>query len=216
MKALLITTSGLLLTLLMEIAILAFHPAQHAAACTPPPTPTVERLPTIAQRTETANVVVLGTVTAVRGPEVHSRIATVKVESYLKGDEGPEQIEISGFGSRGICLSPIQVGGSYIIFADGDPFSPTLRAHYSPWRDSSSETTGLRGQGNATAAPSTENIQIVLTVVSEGDSAPADGTLPLTGDSQVGELAKLAFALGAVVLLGGGIVLLLRRPRSTF
>ena len=160
------------------IALATIYPGKRAYACTPPPMahqnehstgPDVERLPSIAERTETAEVVLLGTVESVDG--LLPQTAFVKVQFYLKGAEGPDLVEIRGFGPSSLCLSPIQVGVTLIFFADGDPYSP-MYVHYSPWRDSDGNTTGFKGQFNGAAPGTVENIQEVHAEANQESVAP--------------------------------------------
>ena len=144
-----------LVALISGAGLFTVFPTRHAEACTPVPSEWQWTRPSLAENLETAEVVLVGTVTGARGPETYNRIATIEVERYLKG-RGPETVEIVGYGSGGLCLSEVQVGGRYIFFAAGNP-QEQMRAHYGPWRKPSGEL-GLRGQSNAIASPAEANI----------------------------------------------------------
>ena len=92
-----------------------------AYACTPPP----GGLPnyTIADRVERAPIVLEGSVVEIfdTGGGQY-QIAIVEVAAYYKGN-GPAQVAIANFGAGSLCLSTIQVGGPYLIYADGDDAS---------------------------------------------------------------------------------------------
>lgn len=169
--------------LLTAAAAIAVYPASRTAACTSPPmeyqrgyiqaSSYVDRKPNIAERTETADIVVLGTVTEVLGPEFTLQTAMIEVDSYLKGDAGPRQVEIRGFGRPSLCKSSIPAAGtSVIVFASGDPYSP-MSAHYSPWRNSSGDITTYRGHNNAVAQASAENIQKVSAAADQPQARPS-------------------------------------------
>ena len=186
----------LILPLLLVAALIAAHQPGRAHACTPPPMESqrdvypnstlVDRLPTVEQSAETAEIVFLGTVTEITDPYVGT--ATVSVDFYLKAAGGPAQVEIGVFGSPSLCMSPVEVGGYAIFFAEGDPFSGSLNAHYSPWRDAAGEITPYRGQFNATASATAENVQIVADVAGQDPVLPGPAAATVTVTLVLAEL----------------------------
>ena len=207
-----------LILLAASMLVVVYH-APSAQACTPPPKPVVERLPTVAERTETADVVILGTVLAVQGPP-YMLTATVEVQSYLKGDPGPQLLEIGVFGEPSLCMSRVQKDATYIIFAQGQPLTGHLEAHYSPWRNLSGENTGITGQFNSTAAPTPENIQEASAAAGQEPvpplvptDIPAEPSLPVTGGPDMRGLARLTLLLG-ILAIAGGVMSLLLAPQA--
>ena len=175
----------IILPLLLIAALIATHQPERVQACTPPPKESqrasypdrvlVDRLPTLMQRAETAEIIFVGTVTELSGT-VFTWTVTVSVDFYLKATGGPGQVEIGVFGQSSICLSPVQVGDYAIFFAQGDPFSGSLKAHYSPWRDAAGNITDFGGQFNATATATADNIQTVTDIAGQEPVPP-----PATG-----------------------------------
>jgi hypothetical protein len=188
----------LLLVLIMALVLTTIQPLRNADACTQPPPNLHVRPPTLAERTETAPYVLLGTAIGIGNYQSDGRIATVKVEAYLKGAAGPQEVKIDGFGGGALCLSgigsfhdgtPIIPQGTLIIFAEGDP-NGRMHAHYSPWRDAAGAPTRIKGDSNATVPASPEILRAVTAAVARGAGAtpwpiivtvtpiptPADGT----------------------------------------
>ena len=187
----------LILPLLLVAALIATHQPGRAHACTPPPMESqrdsypnstlVDRLPTVEQRAETAEIVLVGTVTELTDPQFYGT-ATVSVDFYLKAAGGPAEVEIGVFGSPSLCMSPVEVGGLAIFFAEGEPFSGSLSAHYSPWRDAAGEITPYRGQFNATASATAENVQIVADVAGQDPVLPGLAATTVTVTLVLAEL----------------------------
>jgi hypothetical protein len=92
-----------------------------AIACTPPAGGPI-RL-SVADRTISAPVVLVGTVTSVDdspgGPNF-LQTATVEVEDYIKGD-GPAEVKIGNFGHSSLCMTSVRAGQRAIFFARGEP-----------------------------------------------------------------------------------------------
>lgn len=102
--------------LILVLAHIFLASPPMALACTQPP----GGLPnyTLAERAQMAPIIIEGTVTAIEGDPTQ-QTAIVEVSRYLKGS-GPAVVAISRFGSPALCLSPIGIGGPYIIMAQGD------------------------------------------------------------------------------------------------
>jgi hypothetical protein len=102
----------------------------EAYACTPPPGGLPEY--SASDRAQAAEIVVVGTVLEIENdlnqPSQLSQAVTVEVEQYLKG-RGPGIVDIRGYGSTAVCLTPVQVGDHRIFYATGDP-DMELVAHY--------------------------------------------------------------------------------------
>ena len=116
--------------LFLAAFILGLLPASPVHACTQPPDGHIESSTT--ERTLSAEVVLLGEITAVRNAAsgAPGEVADVLVEQYLKGAGGPAILVIRGFGSTALCRSPVRVGQHWIIYADGAPESGELRVNY--------------------------------------------------------------------------------------
>jgi len=106
------------LALCMAAALLCVAP-RPAYACTPPP----GGLPvyTPAERALSAEIVLVGTVTAVSdGPStIPGSTATIAVERYLKG-AGAETLIVSGYGPSSLCRSQVEAGQRWIFYIVGD------------------------------------------------------------------------------------------------
>jgi hypothetical protein len=76
---------------------------------------------TLQEHVDTADLIVIGTVTDEIGGDPYEGEFTIQVESYLKG-EGPDVILIIGFGSGvGDCGDQILVGERWVFLVDGNP-----------------------------------------------------------------------------------------------
>jgi hypothetical protein len=151
------------------------------------------RFPTVGERTQTAEVVLVGTVVSLEGDQPYNQVAVVDVESYLKGGGEAGQVQISGFGEPSLCKSRVVAGQRYIFFANGGSGSADLPAHYSPWRNAAREVSG-GGQINAVAIPSDESIAAVLAVSGQTLQTPE------SGDTSLLLFAALAAFVGALAL----------------
>lgn len=96
------------------------------SACEPIPSDTV--MPTLEDHANYANWILVGTV--IGGTENGGVIteAEIEVERYLKG-EGSAIIYIDGFGHGTACLATVNLGDTYIFFAEGN-LSDTFSASY--------------------------------------------------------------------------------------
>lgn len=107
-----------------------FSPKQFVQAeCTLPPDFHIS-LPQ--ERTAGADVVLLGTIGAEQTSDngYPGGAFMVQVEEYLKGTSGTLEVLIQNFGPSENCLSTVQTGQRWLIYADGDPNTALLFVSY--------------------------------------------------------------------------------------
>lgn len=128
------------LTLVILAASALLIEPHPAFACTQPPGGHPRY--SVTQRTQSAQVVLEGRVTAVAGEWYDLRTATVEVYRYFKGAVAPVPgvVTIARFGPSGLCLTDVQVGDHFIVFATGDP-QTGLTAHYMSAFDATAPVT---------------------------------------------------------------------------
>lgn len=145
------------LVVLIVLLLLAVPAPAHACTATPPG----QEPPTIARRVESADVVLLGTVTEVLNEPSFESSTVVQVAQYFKG-AGSDHVEIIGFGESSTCRRTVAVGDRFIFYvqqyADG-----SFHAH---WLTA----------GDAVAFPTTELIKEIEAAVSP--PTPTAATLP--------------------------------------
>lgn len=117
----------LLGTVIISVMFLTIN-SLSVLACSPI-TPQPDTIaPTLEDHTNNANWIMIGTV--IGGIEELGVIteAEIEIERYLKG-EGEAIIHIQGFGHGTACLTSVEVGDTYIFFANGN-ISNTFNAFY--------------------------------------------------------------------------------------
>lgn len=157
-------------------------------ACEPLP-PEQAAQATHTRRTESADIVLEGTITDTAGRDF-PHTATVEVDRYYKGS-GPAEVTITGFGEGSDCLSPVNEGDHLIFYATGDP-AVTLDAYY---------LVGL----DAVAAPDPEVIAEITAVAGQEPVEPADDIASPFGLSNYlllagGTLCLLTVGVGGIIL----------------
>lgn len=159
--------------------------------------PEVATAATATRRTESADVVLVGTITDTAG-QAFADTATVEVEVYYKGD-GPAEVTISGFGEGPDCLSPVAEGERLIFYATGDP-AAELEAYY---------LVGL----DAVAQPSAETAQEIMIAAGQVPIVPPTPEENIFGLSNYLMLASGTLCLLAVGTAGFGLAFWMRRGR---
>jgi len=116
--------------LLIVTLLLAQFNVTAVTACTATP-PSMGTPPTIADRVNAADIVLVGTVTDIVNPQGFEETANVRVEQYFKG-AGTEQIEVMGFGESSTCRRYVEIGDKLLFYiqkqADGSLYAHWLTA----------------------------------------------------------------------------------------
>jgi hypothetical protein len=108
----------------------------------------------IAERTQTSDLVVEGQVTALADADgIPGATATIQVRQYLKGS-GPEQLTVTGYGPTALCRSEVQSGDVRVFYIVNDGMGG-LRALYLSQFDAAAPATAflISQVGTAVAAP---------------------------------------------------------------
>lgn len=155
------------------------------SACKPlPPSSADEPVFTLEDHVNHANWIMVGTV--IGGIEDAGVItqAEIEVERYLKGD-GSAIVHINGFGHSTACLATVNIGDTYIFFAEGN-LSNTYRASYFENR-------------HPIALANQENIERVIAVTNQ---SLAPDPLPITMQIERAIDDTLTWKLLAIALSG--------------
>lgn len=155
------------------------------SACEPlPPSSDNEPVVTLEDHVNHANWIMVGTVIGGTKDAGVITQAEIEVERYLKGN-GSAIVYISGFGHSTACLATVNVGDTYIFFANGN-LSDTYRASYF-------------GTSYPIALANEENIERVIAVTNQ---SIAPDPLPISMQIERALEDALIWKLIAIALSG--------------